>query len=106
MVASFRTCAVKHANGNAADEFRLRHMQLIDQAIDHCFAKCLWTESGQYDATNNSIDVSKVIAELAAKGYAVPSHLIELSEATDGSCRAIFEKTRTFVQREMSNNPE
>lgn len=106
LVIPFHTCAVKFANGNTTEESRLTHMQLMDQEQDHCFTKCLWVESNQYNVTTNSIDVNKIIDQLKSKGFAVPTHLKELSEPTDGTCKAIFEKTRTFVQRELSSNYE
>lgn len=106
LAASFRECALKFGNGDSAEEFRLSSMQLIDQPQDHCFAKCLWTESHQYNEATNSIDVSKLISQLAGNGFQVPQHLIDLSEPTDGSCKALFDKTRTFVQRELSNYEE
>lgn len=81
-------------------------MQLIDQEQDQCFAKCLWMDSNQYNEETNAIVVSEIVNLLTSKGIAVPKHLLELTEPTDGSCEALFAKTRNFVQRELSNNYE
>lgn len=78
-------------------------MQLIDQEKDHCYAKCLWTTSEQFNPQTNAIDVSKVIQGLTSQGFSVPQHLIELQEPTDGSCKAMFEKTRAFIEKEFSS---
>lgn len=99
LASAFRTCAIQYGNGNAKEQLRYMRMQLEDTEKDHCFAKCLWTTSGQYDAENNIIDVSKVISSLPS----VPEHLIELGLPTDGSCKAVFDKTRTFIQREFES---
>lgn len=103
LAQSFLTCAKQWGNGVASEEYRLAHMQLQDEPNDHCFAKCLWTESHQYDETTKSIDVSKLVGDLTSRGFPVPQHLLDLHEPTDGSCQAIFEKTRQFIISEMSN---
>lgn len=103
MARSFFNCAKQFGNGDVSEEYRLSRMQLIDQPSDHCFAKCLWTDSNQYDEATNSINISQLINDLTSKGFAVPDHLVELSQPTDGSCKALFEKTRTFVMRELSS---
>lgn len=103
MSSAFGICAQQFANGDQAEATRLANMQLIDQEIDQCYTKCIWEESGQYDAVNNIIDVSAIINGLIEKNVEVPQHLIDLGEPTDGSCKAIFDKTRAFVQAQHSS---
>lgn len=105
-MSAFRICAERFANGDADEELRLMSMQLIDQDSDYCFAKCLWTESKQYNEETNSINVRDIIQELTNKGYDVPQHLRDLEGPTDGSCKVLFVKTRRFIQNEFLNQSE
>lgn len=104
MAAAFGICAQQFSDGDPAEALRLQRMQLIDQPTDQCYTKCIWEQSGQYDAVNNVIDVSGTIADLSAAGIDVPEHLVALGEPTDGSCEQIFARTRAFVQAQQNRS--
>nr|AFY13224.1 30 kDa salivary protein [Phlebotomus papatasi] len=76
---------------------------LPNNAATHCYIKCVFIHLGFYNEQEKAINIDAVKKQFKSRGLEIPKDIKSLSGRTDGSCKALYEKTIPFFKNNFQN---
>nr|AGE83091.1 SP28b [Phlebotomus papatasi] len=98
---AFRTCQRRESDVNLLKKWA--NWQLPNDDKTHCYVKCVWTHLGLYSKNKMSLRVDKIKKQFSSRGVAIPKDLKSMEGETDGSCKAIYDKTISFFNNNVAD---